>query len=80
MIKHITLKEYLFYNNIRIIDMAQQLGYTRNHMSMIVLGKATAGTALARDIEEFTNGQVKASTLMRKKTSKKKATNKELES
>jgi len=51
------LKEYLFRNNMTIVQLAQKTGANYNYLSSIVGGRAP-GKKLALKIVEVTNGQV----------------------
>lgn len=54
------LREYLKLNNLTISAFADQIEYSRPHLSRVLTGKLKLGKKLARDIEKATNGQVKA--------------------
>lgn len=53
------LRRYLFENNISQKDFAEQIGYTRNYINMIVRGRLKPFKPLAKAIEKATNGVVK---------------------
>ncbi len=59
------LREYLFRNRISIKALADQLEYSRTHLSLIVNKKAHPSARLARDIERATNGEVTAKELLK---------------
>ncbi len=59
------LREYLFYKEISVTDFAKKIGASRNHISQITHGKSKPSLFLARDIERFTDGEVKADDLMK---------------
>jgi transcriptional regulator with XRE-family HTH domain len=52
------LKRYLFENNISQKDFAEQIGYTRNYINMIVNDRLKPFRPLALAIEKATNGAV----------------------
>jgi plasmid maintenance system antidote protein VapI len=59
------LKEYLFFKRMTVKEFSQIMDYSRTHMSSIVNGTATAGIKLAKRIEKFTDGELKAIDLMK---------------
>jgi len=59
------LKEYLFFKRMTVKEFSQIMDYSRTHMSCIVNGTATAGVKLAKKIENFTNGELKAIDLVK---------------
>lgn len=52
------LREYLFFNRIKVTDFAKQIGYERAYINKIVNGKMIPGKRLAETIEKATNGNV----------------------
>ena len=61
------LREYLFYQEISITEFAKTIGASRSYISQISMGKIKPSKFLARDIERFTNGKVKAEDLLKGK-------------
>jgi len=61
-----TLREYLFYNEISITDFANKIKKSRNYMSQITLGKLIPSEKLAKEIEKATGGKVIAKSLLKK--------------
>lgn len=61
------LKEYLESKNIGLYSakFADQLEISRQHLGDIAMGKKNPSPELAAKIEEATNGEVKASDLLR---------------
>jgi plasmid maintenance system antidote protein VapI len=59
------LKDYLYFNELTIVDFSIMLGYSRGHISNIVNGRTIPTFKLALVIERMTNGQVKAEELIR---------------
>lgn len=74
MVKHITLREYIFRKNMKICAFADSIGYSRTYVNEIALGSKHAGKGLAKAIELATKGQVSAKSLLKssKKTSVKR--------
>lgn len=58
------LREYLFRKKIGIQQFADELEYSRTHLSLIVHGKSKPSVRLAKAIEKATNGEVKAEELL----------------
>ena len=58
------LKDYLYYNEISIQDFADNLEYSRTHLSQIVNGQSNPSKRLAKAIELQTKGQVTAKELL----------------
>lgn len=61
------LETYLWKNRIELKDFATKVGCHYSYISMIANNKRTPSLKLARKIEEVTNGQVKAKTMIKKK-------------
>jgi DNA-binding transcriptional regulator YdaS (Cro superfamily) len=61
------LSEYLFKNRktTNIQKLADQLKYSRTHLSQIVNGHSKPSRRLAEAIEKATNGEVKAEDLLK---------------
>ena len=59
------LKLYLVKNRISITEFCNKIGCSRMHLNDIVNGKRNCGKTLAILIEIRTNGEVKASDLIR---------------
>jgi len=61
----VSLREFLFYEEKSITEFAKELEVSRNYLSQIALGHLKPSKRLARDIEKFTNGKVKAEELLK---------------
>jgi DNA-binding transcriptional regulator YdaS (Cro superfamily) len=59
---------YLYKNKITVKKFSEILECSRPHLSDIIHGRRIAGKRLAKDIEEATEGQVKAKDLLKKKS------------
>lgn len=59
------LREYLFYNNISVTDLAKKLAISRSHLSKVIHGKIPFGPKLANKIEIITDGKIKANNLLK---------------
>lgn len=57
------LRDYLFLKRITIKEFAQIMDYSRTHMTAIANGKTNASMKLAKRIEKFTDGVIKAEDL-----------------
>lgn len=64
-----TLREFLFFNDMTIVDMATMLGISRTHLSGIAHGRYNASRKLADTIYYFTQCKVD---LRKEKIAKKK--------
>lgn len=53
-------REYLFRNRLSVIDAAKELGISRPYLSLVVNGRVKPGKRLAKDIEIYTNHEVKS--------------------
>ena len=53
------LEKWLKSKKLSKTEFAKQLGYSRNHIQLIVNGKRIASTTLILKIREFTDGKVK---------------------
>lgn len=62
-----SLKVYLLLNKMTVADLARDMGYSRGHMSAVINGTLVASERMARQIEAYTNGYVKAKTIRNKK-------------
>lgn len=62
---NMNLKEYLFLNRISVNDFAQKIKCNRSYFSRVINGHIKPGRRLAEDIEEATNGAVKAKDLLK---------------
>ena len=60
----ITFREFLFYEKKTVTQAAQDLMVSRMHLTSVSLGKTKPSIRLARDIENYTGGQVKAENLI----------------
>lgn len=58
------LKVYLVLKKISITDFSKHLRCTRDHLSRVINGSKRASKRLAKDIEEATNGEVKAEEIL----------------
>lgn len=63
MNKHI-LKIYCFKHDISITTLAKDLGVTRSHLYNVIKYIHGVSPGLAKKIEEYTNGEVKATDLL----------------
>ncbi|MHB1663939.1 MAG: YdaS family helix-turn-helix protein [bacterium] len=63
MKKHI-LKIYSFEQNISITKLAEDLGISRSHIYNIIKYRVGLSPKLAKKIEEYTNGEIKAIDLL----------------
>ncbi len=61
--KHI-LKIYSFEQDIPISKLAEQLGISRSHLYNIIKRRVGISPKLAKKIEEYTHGEVKAIDLL----------------
>ena len=52
------LRMYLAKKNMTICEFARRTGVSRNHMSLVSLGRAKPSSTLARIIEIETEGEV----------------------
>ena len=59
------LREYLFRKRLKISDFAKEIGYGRTYVNEIVNRTKKPGKHLARQIEQATNGEVKAEDLLK---------------
>lgn len=53
-----TLRDYLYFNNITIADFAKKVGFTRSYLNTIKNGHRRPSMKLARMIEQATEGKV----------------------
>jgi len=58
------LREYIFYNRLKMKDVASALDCSSAYLSLLKDGKARPSRRLARDIVEFTKGNVTYDYLM----------------
>lgn len=65
------LREYLFHNRLSIVQFSEMVYSSRTHMSAIVHGKLRPSKRLAKLIENATNGEVKAESLLKEKGTEK---------
>ncbi|MCL4322581.1 MAG: helix-turn-helix domain-containing protein [Deltaproteobacteria bacterium] len=63
MNKHI-LKIYIFKQEISITELAKQLGISRSHLYNIIKCRVGISPRLAKKIEEYTHGEIKAMDLL----------------
>lgn len=59
------LKEYLRSKDCTLARAARLLKITRTHLSTIALGKKNPSWHLAKAIEDFTEGNIKAESLLK---------------
>lgn len=57
------IREFLFMNRMTVSEFAQKLDVCPNHITAIKNGRYRAGKKLARDIEKFSDGHIKAEEL-----------------
>ena len=57
-VKDMKLREYLDIHKMQIQQLADHLGYSREHLSNIVNQNRIPSAQMAKEIEAFTNGQV----------------------
>lgn len=62
------LRTYLFHKRMSIADFSRQLNCSRDHLSRIVNEKLKPSERLAKDIEQATDGEVKAKDLLGQST------------
>jgi|HubBroStandDraft_4_1064222.scaffolds.fasta_scaffold16069_8 hypothetical protein len=60
----LTLREYLFINDLNLSQFAEIVGCNRVYLSKIFHGKTRPGRILAKSIEKHTGGKVKAVDLL----------------
>ena len=53
-----SLREWLFRNNIKISHFAKQIGAARPNLNLVILGRVRCGANLAKRIEVATKGEV----------------------
>ena len=58
-----TLSEYLHEFGTRVVELAEQVGVSREYMSAVVHGNKIPGWNLALRVENVTRGRVKATEL-----------------
>jgi DNA-binding transcriptional regulator YdaS (Cro superfamily) len=63
-----TLNEYLKARGIKKTWLAKELGCSNNYIILICNGRRKPSTMLAKAIERFTEGQVKAQSFFLEKT------------
>ena len=52
------LRDWLYFNRMTVKDFAQNMSISRIHASGIVNQRLRPGERLAKDIEQFTKGEV----------------------
>jgi hypothetical protein len=60
------LKVYLASKDMTLNDFCKELGCNPSYMSSVMSGNRYAGHRLAKDVNHYTNGQVKLKTRIRK--------------
>jgi hypothetical protein len=63
----ITLKVFLATKDMTLNDFCKELGCNPSYMSSVMRGNRYAGHRLAKDVNHYTNGQVKLKTRRREK-------------
>lgn len=53
-----TLRDWLYYKRMTITEFAQHMGICRTHANSIVNQRLRPGERLAKDIEQFTGGEI----------------------
>lgn len=66
------IKRYVLENGITIKQFALDLGYTPHHIYMISLGYIYPSDDLAKAIEVYTKGQIKAADLLKGRVIRKR--------
>lgn len=66
------LREYLFRNKMTVKKLSEELMVNSNYLGGIVRGEKKPSKRLARDIEIYTNHQVKADYILETENYKKK--------
>lgn len=61
--KTMTLKEYVEFSDLSIIDLSKFVGCTQSYISSILHGHRRSSQRLANVIEKLTNGVVKAESI-----------------
>lgn len=61
-------KKVLRKKQIKLKDAAKKLGVSRQHLSSVIHNKADAGNILARDIVQFSNGDIGLDLVLGSKT------------
>ena len=64
------LRTYLFNKRQTISAFAREINYHPNFITSIINGKLKAGIKLAKIIEKYTNGEVKAEEVISEKSPK----------
>lgn len=63
--KGMKLKQYLMLRKVTISEFAEYIGCTRGHLSAVINGTYHPSRCLAKSIERVTDGEVKASDLLK---------------
>lgn len=58
------LREYIFYNRIKVKDLCKELGVSASHLSLLRNAKGRPSYRLAKDICKYTGGEVSIEHLM----------------
>ena len=64
------LKTYLYNKRQTIADFSREIKYSKNFITNVVNGRIKAGIKLARIIEEYTQGEIKAHEIISEKSPK----------
>lgn len=62
--ENMNIKEYLFLHRMSVNEFAEKIKCSRSYFSRLINGHVKPGKRLAEDIEEATNGEVKAQDLL----------------
>ena len=55
-----SFRSYLYLNKIMVKDASEQIGYNPVYVSSILCGRNKYGKKIAKEIERFTGGKIKA--------------------
>jgi len=58
------LKEYLFYTNTSINDIAQMTAFHRNYVTRVIKGELRPSKKFVNAVENITKGKVNESTIV----------------
>lgn len=67
-----SLRDWLYFKRMTVKDFAQQIGICRMHASSIVNQRLRPGERLAKDIEQFTGGEITQEELLGYEIKKRK--------
>ena len=63
--ENMNIKEYLYLNRMSVNEFAGRINCSRSYFSRLINGHVKPGKRLAKDIEEATNGKIKAKDLLK---------------